>query len=383
MQRARFRRIAAPVIGVAVIVSILAAQSGAAPVTAHRAAAGVADAKALVAKYLTRPTSIGPLPVVTGKIPSGKTIVYMQCGVDSCVPPGTYLREAANALGWKLKVVNVGLTPQSVKAGWDQVAQMNPRPAGVVGVGYPRVEFASDLATLAKEGIPVVNQSVTEASGAGEVVVNGNIRVTQVGEVQADYVAAESNGKANTLLVISPEFPIQVGVETGFKQEYSRVCPGCTVATLDAPIASIGTTLSTTVVGYLRAHPTVTYVVYGLDNELEGLPEALSSAGLANKVKLVGEAPGAATMQYIADGQQAATIAFPWPEVAWRSISVFAQIFTGHSITSAVVNNTANATWPQWIITKSDAPPGSQSGYFPLVANYQAQFLKLWPNRTK
>jgi hypothetical protein len=86
-------------------------------------------------------------------------------------------------------------------------------------------------------------------------------------------------------------------------------------------------------------------------------------------------------MQYIANGQQAATVAFPWPEIAWRSIGVFAQIITGHAMTSPAVRLTADAPWPQWIIVKANIPPGSKSGYFPLVANYRSQFLKLWPRR--
>jgi ribose transport system substrate-binding protein len=361
-------------------ISISASASGA-PRSVGHAVAGPADAKALVAKYLKRPTSIGPLPTLRARIPAGKTIVYMECGVASCVPPGNYLAEAARALGWKVKRIQVGLTPESIKAGWGQVANMKPRPAGVVGVGFGRVIFAAELAKLAKLGIPVVNQSVTEASGAGEVVVNGNTRVTQVGRVQADYVTADSNGKANTLLVISHSFPIQTAVEKGFKQEYARVCPGCKVDTMEAPLSSLGTTLSTTVVGYLRSHPDVNYVVYGLDNALEGLPQNLAGAGLAGKVKLVGEAPGAATMQYIAAGQQRATVAFPWPEVAWRSVGVFAQVATGHGLKSRAVKLTADAPWPQFIITKQNLPAGSKSGYFPLVRNYRAQFLKLWPNR--
>lgn len=348
-------------------------------------APGVTQASQIVQKLLTRPTDLGLASAgVTGTIPAGKRIAYMQCGVSSCVPPGDYLTEAAAKLGWTLQRIDDGLTPEAVKAGWDQaVREANAGQLdAVIGVGFANVLFKSELAALAAKGVPVINQSVTEPSGNGEIVVNGAQRVNLVGKYMADFVIADSGGSANTVLVITSAFPIQVGVETGFKAEYQRLCPSCGLDRLEAPVESIGTTLSTNVVGYLRSHPKVTYVAYGLDNAVEGLPAALQSAGLAGKVKIVGEAPSGATMHYIAAGAQAATIGFPWPEVAWRSILVLAHIFSGDAITSPAVSAAADDTnWPWWILTKQNATPETLSGYFPLVQNYQQQFLSLWPHR--
>ena len=60
------------------------------------------------------------------------------------------------------------------------------------------------------------------------------------------------------------------------------------------------------IVSYLRAHPEVNYVALSYDGVGVGLPAALKAAGLADKVKIIGEAPTATNVSYVEAGTQGA-----------------------------------------------------------------------------
>ena len=55
-------------------------------------------------------------------------------------------------------------------------------------------------------------------------------------------------------------------------------------------MTSLGRDAPDRIVSYLRSHPQVSYVVLSVSNALgAGLPAALRAAGLADKVKIVGQ----------------------------------------------------------------------------------------------
>jgi hypothetical protein len=74
---------------------------------------------------------------------------------------------------------------------------------------------------------------------------------------------------------------------------------------------------------------------------------------------------------YIAKGEVSVTTGVSWDTYMYRAMDTFARIFTHKSIAPDL-----NATDPQWFITAANIP--STTSYFPVVANYEAQYKKLW-----
>src|SRR5204863_5082551 len=58
--------------------------------------------------------------------PSGKTVALISCPVPGCKLAESSVIPAAQLLGWKVKVLDGGLTPEKYVAAADRALQMNP-----------------------------------------------------------------------------------------------------------------------------------------------------------------------------------------------------------------------------------------------------------------
>jgi ribose transport system substrate-binding protein len=318
-----------------------------------------------------RPTSIGITTPVGKPIPKNKTIAALFCSIPSCTILNTYAQEAADALGWKLVKIDIGLTPESVKAGWDQAVALHP--SAVISAGFPPALYPSELKKLASEHIPVIEGSIaddTQPGGGLTAVYDGNEANVAAGKLQAEWVINKWGTKADTLSVGVPTFPTITTVVDSFKQEYKVLCPSCKLGSISVSASDIGTpTVASAITAYLQSHPGVNVVESSDSDVAIGLPSALASAGQTPDIVLLDTSPTVSS--YIANGQVSVTTGVDWPTIIWQMFDTFARIFTGQSTQPDLT-----AAQPQWLISKANIP--SISSYFPLVANYQAQFKKLW-----
>jgi ribose transport system substrate-binding protein len=319
----------------------------------------------------SRPTSIGITTPVGKPIPKNKTIAALFCSIPSCTILNSYAQAAANVLGWKLVKIDLGLTPETVKAAWDQAVALHP--SAVISAGFAPSLYPSELKKLASEHIPVIEGSIaenTQPGGGLTAVYDGNAANVAAGKLQAEWVINKYGTKADTLSVGVPTFPTITTVVDSFQSEYKKLCPSCTLGTISVSASDIGTpTVSSAITAYLQSHPGVNVVESSDSDVAIGLPSALQSAGQNPSIVLLDTSPTVSS--YIANGQVAVTTGVDWPTIIWQMFDTFARIFTGQS-----TQPDTSAAQPQWLISKDNIP--STSSYFPLVANYQAQFKKLW-----
>lgn len=346
---------------------------GAAATTATTGSSG-GDAAASLEQLLQRPTSITNTVPIDAEIPTGKSIMWIQCSVPACVALGEPLKEATDALGWTLKIVSHDGTPEGVKAAYEQAVR--EKPDGVVSSGYPRVIFETELAALAEADIPVIQVTVTDAPGDGlTAVVNGPPRNAEVGRQLATFVAGDSDGAANALWATST-FPILVpeleGFEGvgGFGPTLGELCEACSFETLEIPIEALATEAPARMVAHLQANPDINYVVGAFGDIVSGLPGALADAGLDDRVKVVTYSQNETLSSYLSEGTIEAIIGFPGREDMWQVADTFARIFAG------VDFEPNQYDLPSWIITQETVP--STTEFFPLVEDYQAQYKALW-----
>ncbi|HEY2165727.1 MAG TPA: substrate-binding domain-containing protein [Jatrophihabitantaceae bacterium] len=331
----------------------------------------MAAVNAEVAKYSSRPTSIGISTPVSGAVPTGKTIDYLQCGAPSCKDAGDYLELATQAVGWTLKRVDAGISAETVKAAWGQA--VTDKPDGVIASGFPRVLFESELAKLKAMNIPVVDEIVGDAAGNGlSLVLADPTDQAATGTRLAQYVLKQNNGKAfEALSVITSAYTSLVNQDKAFGTAITSVCATCKVDHLDVPITSLGTDLPTRVTSYLSAHPKVKWVYVGFSDMVTGLPAALKAAGLGD-VKLVTYDGNPTTQAYLKNGQSLVAMdQYPAPEIQWRAVDFFIRTMLGED--TAV--DSAH-TLPAWVIEGAQVP--STTGSFPAVADYQTQYKALW-----
>jgi ribose transport system substrate-binding protein len=299
----------------------------------------------------------------------------MVCGQPACDINYKFMTEAAQALGWTTQQYVAGPTPDKNKAAWDLVVQQ--QPDAVISIGFPQALWAEDSKKLAAKGIPVVQCCSADVPGNGVIFVeNGTDAGIQGGKQQADWVIADSQGKAKAVYLDIPAFPILGAQAKGFHDELTRLCPDCKYDKLDLNVADVGTPAEKqAIVGYLQSHPDVNYIAAGDDDSFQGVPAALQAAGLAKQVKAIGLAPSTANLNYIVNGQvEEATIAFPNPEISWASVDALARYFTKTPLEPAKV------VMPRLILTKENI---KDPNVIPIsTPTYQQDFRKLWGKST-
>lgn len=325
-----------------------------------------------VREFTTRPTSIGIDAPIEREIPPGKEIYYIQCGSPVCATNGEYLKDAAEAVGWTIRPVNAGVTPESVKAAWAQAVRA--KPDGVVASGFPRTMMNPELAELEAARVPVVDISVTDPPGRGiSAVFAGTPDYVAAGERLAKYALVEAGGKnINAMIVGVAAYPTVELIGRSFGETLERYCDSCSVDELDVPATSIGNDLPTRISTYLQGHPDVNWVVNGFADMSVGVPAALQSAGVGEDVKFVGINNNPTTAGYLKAGQSlVAEHIYGYPELMWRSIDFLIRSVNGESTDPSTAQ-----TYPHWVVTKDTIP--STTDEFPTVVDYREQYERLW-----
>lgn len=343
--------------------------------TAKSGASGASDqlvsvAKQATAQYEQVPQSIGITARVPKAIPSGKTIDFQMCGAPACQAFETPLEQAAAALGWKVKVNVAGPSPQLTASAWNTAVA--DHPSAVISSGFPSAMWSKQLSELKGEGVPVVECCTLDQPGNGILAVVHSFSAGSLGgKMMADWTIANSDGRANTLFINLPAYPIVGAERAGFMKEIGK-CTGCHVTTYDENVNDLGQPSGASkIVSTLQSHPDIKYLVAGDDDSYIGLPAALSSAGLSNKVQAIGLDPNTPTQNYIKNGQVVkASVSFPTDEIAWQWLDVLSRHFVGASTAPDSVN------MPLRILTAGAI--ANPNVLAPTTPSYKSDYLNLW-----
>jgi ABC-type sugar transport system substrate-binding protein len=342
--------------------------------TSAPASGAVTQAKAAVAALMQRPTTFD-VPALPQKPPSGKTVDFVVCATTTCQGFVPYLKEATDAVGWKLQTVQGGFEPQQIANAWNKV--LRDKPDGVIASGgIPPELFANQLKQLQAEGIPVVlhDQPATSNPAVTGVVLSDDAN-RQFGQELADLILADSNGQnVHLALFVTPQVPVFANEDRALTSTIdSSACQSCSVEQSSFAVSAAGTTLPSQVVSFLRGHPDTNYVYFDFNDAVDGVPAALAQAGLNGKVKLLANNIAATQAAYMSAGQLWAVAANPWPETMWQDFNL---ILT--KIENAPLAPALAVKLPNWILTKQNLPNVNGQPMFPLALNYQQIFKKAW-----
>jgi ABC-type sugar transport system substrate-binding protein len=129
---------------------------------------------------------------------------------------------------------------------------------------------------------------------------------------------------------------------------------------------------------YLEAHRGVKYVVFGFNDMMIGVPQALQAAGITD-LKALTFAQDPATNPLIGAGMLQADVAVPLLEFGWVGMDALLRSFN-HMSTAPDGTFTGSNAQMDWFITKPAMQRArlSPSGVWPIDPNYQSEFKKLW-----
>jgi ribose transport system substrate-binding protein len=358
-------------LGVAACGSSSSSGSGASSASLSNAAnvtsGGVAAAEQVANQAMTRPTSITVKQPIGKPVPTGKKIVFISCGVQVCALQGNIVAQAASQLGWTSSTIATDGSPAQVQNAYETALRSGAD--GIVTTAALRAEISGQIPQLLAKHVVVSDSASTDPVSAPFIYNTSTASQNAViGKYLAAEIVANSKGKANTLYVNLPAYSILAPLGASLQSYYKQYCPTCGYASVGIAITQLSNAPST-IVSYIRSHPNINYVALSVADALSpGLPAALSAAGLSN-VKIVGQGGGPIDFQAVADGQELALVPDDHYAIDYQMVDALARHFAGVPVQMTPP--------PLWLMTKANLP-SNHSQVFPVVADNQAQFLKLW-----
>ena len=337
-------------------------------------AAGLARAQAVVDALRSPATDIGPT-IPLESVPEAKTVAWLECSLPSCPPIGLGLKDATEALGWKLEVITYSTDAaaafqQAIDLGVDYVATS----------GTPAAILQDQIDTAAAAGIAYFScydTSPPEGEANNIWLQCGDAAgVTLAGERIANQIIVDSGGTANVLMVNIPDFAVLVSEREGSEAAYKENCPDCKFTelalTLDQLLAG---EVAGAIVSALQADPSVDYIHYAFDGLTTGVTATLVEANLLEGRKQVGVDFSGAVLQEIVDGTMTAWTANPKEYAGWLMVDGMAR----HAIGQENTEERANASLPSFIVSSPEqAEPLIASNGWGGPETMADQFKTLW-----
>jgi ribose transport system substrate-binding protein len=242
---------------------------------------------------------------------------------------------------------------------------------------------------IAEAGIPLTPAMIKKVQDAGSkwvltsvhpaevkapVIVNANAYANDelMGKVLADFFITDSKGKGNVVIEHVPAYPILKGFIDGFQAEVKAFCPDCKVKIQEITIPDLTAgKVPSVMVSALRSNPDADYVAFDVGPFAAGFDSALAAAGLAGKVKIIGQAADEAGIAALKTGKHTAWTGFDPVYSTYVMMDAMFRDSLGMPIDAK-----ASGLQTTQILTKDDV--GSITGNWGEPTDALAQFKKLW-----
>jgi ribose transport system substrate-binding protein len=332
--------------------------------------AAVAEATKDLAPYTGHPNAFPVTTPLKHKPPTGTTLAFLQCSDPICALFAQLIVPAAKTMGVKVTITKGGASASSLQQAMSSI--IAEKPAAVLLPAVDPVEYRTAMSQLNSAGIPVVSQGIADTSSFPAIkgVIFGAAADTLAGKLLADWVV-EHNGKQPSVFYSTSELTFNSYLENGFKAEMSALCPSCSVRYVEVPVTAIGTTAPTLVTNDLRAHPDTKLAVFSTEEAADGLPAALSDAGI--KVAVTGFAPDPEVLGYIKAGSIASGLGYDALTSTWTQVDEAARLLTHQGLTPS---ERKDAVVFQ-MLTKADLTFDPSHGFTGYPTG-PARFAKLW-----
>jgi ribose transport system substrate-binding protein len=335
----------------------------------------VAEARAIVAERTKRQTNwMGPTE--GPRAPAGTfTIAYVS--PDQSYTPhvlwGRGVEEAAHALGWKVITFNGQGTVSGTLTAMQQALAANPAaivtPADANALQKP-------IKDAVARHIPVIGIHATAFPGPHPdlgLYMNIVSNPAEIGQTEAAYVIAMSDGKARDIHMVDDSYAI-----ARFKAKATTTpianCPGCKMLeTVNMPLGDASARMSSTVSGLLARYGDSWWMTTCCDGYYTNVAAALRAAGASpDKIKLVGaDAPPSAYDMIRKGGFEVASVPEPSSLFGYEAIDAVIHAMAGEE--------PAHFIQPTFLIVKQnvDSEGGDKNEFVP-SNHFACHYMNIW-----
>lgn len=354
------------------------ASSGASP-------AGVAQAKATVAR-LSQPTTsfTAPGPAIDSSSLHGKSVWYIPISLEApaFAIGNDSLKTALGKAGIGEHSCSAEANPSTTAACVNQAVAQGA--GAIVADGVPVGLAANAFASAEAHHVPVliVNQLPPPAGAPGAVQGMGDdklayspLQAAHLVTAEADWVVADSNGKASILVMPYTDSPSTLAYSGQEVARFHSLCPGCQIAIQKIGLASASQVPSQTS-SALLSHPGIQYVTPEFDALDQAVGQGIQQAGFAHKVKVVTSAGDLPALQAIKAGQLSVDVGEDFPYEGWANADEVMRMMLGKPIVTELP--------PLRLFTASNVgslsltPAAQASGEWYGSSAYTKMFEHLW-----
>ena len=344
------------------------------------ATAKAADDSVLEAARTMTPSAYAG-PTVPAKAPKGVKIAVVTCisVLHGCVSPAQGIQHAGEKLGWTVTVYDGGGTPNKQNAAILDAISSGANVIATIAIDPNLIQLA--LSEAKKAGIPVVagSNGIDSPNPVNLSAPNGlgfafdvSPDYGTLGLHMAQWMIADSNGKANIALFSDKEFPSIMATEVGVLKGLAE-CKTCTVSKqIYFTATQIATQLGQMTVDYVRGHPDVDYVFGAFDPPVAAQVPALMQAGMASRVKVVGALGNQQNLEFIRGGHlQVVDGAYDNEYMGWAMVDQTIRLLNKQPLIEPHSENL-----PFVVLDKTNLPPAGAD--WQAHTGYQEKFLELW-----
>ncbi|WP_425540869.1 substrate-binding domain-containing protein [Streptomyces coeruleorubidus] len=313
-------------------------------------------------------------PTTGPKAVSGKTIVYV---AQSMTNPGVAgaaegVKEAAKAIGWKMRIIDGQGTPAGIQAALSQAVAV--KPDGIVLSGFDPKSTAQQVAQANAAGIPLIGWHAVDAPGPStdpKLFSNVTTRVQDVAKISADWVISQSNGRAGVVVFTDASIPFAKGKSDLIEKELATCSDVKVLTTSNIPIADASNRTPQEVSALLSRFGTKWTNSIAI-NDLyfaDAAPSLRASGKQGNGAPFnigAGDGDPSAFQRINSKQFQTATVPEPLSEQGWQIIDEFNRAFAGKPASGYVA--------PAHITSADNS--GGKSSWDP--KGYREAYQKLW-----
>jgi len=332
---------------------------------------GVATAQERLKPFEATPTEITIKEPLKGAPPAGKTIVMLGTNDPNNQKLQKSLKNLAAMAKWNYAVVSYDpANPATFNAAIDTA--ITKKANYIAEAGIPLT--AAMIKKAQDAGAKWVLTSVHPVEVKDPIIVDANAYENdeQMGKVLADFFVSDSKGKGNVVIEHVPAYPILDGFTDGFQAEVKELCPDCKVKIQEITIPDLTAgKVPSVMVSALRSNPDANYVAFDVGPFAAGIDAALASAGLSQKVKVIGEAADEAGIAALKSGKHTAWTGF---DPVYSTYVMMDAMF--RDSLGMPIDQKASALQTTQILTKDNV--GSVGDTWGEPKDALDQFKKLW-----
>ncbi|HVY95961.1 MAG TPA: sugar ABC transporter substrate-binding protein [Solirubrobacterales bacterium] len=264
---------------------------------------------------------------------AGATVYHVACdlSLQGCANQAKGVKSAAAAIGFKYEQCDGGSSPDTIAQCFTNAVNAKPDVIIPNGIG---IEAAGDgFAAAKKQGIPIVGMFTGDPPGAEGVATEvAGETCEEAGKAAADWVIADSEGKANVVFIGTQTYTCNKQRQQSFLAEMKK-CEECKASTLTFSIASIQSTLPQQIQAELQSNTEVEYMVGTFDAVALTAADAIRQAGKATEIKVGGFDADAPNLELIRDEEiQAFDVTSGTTEPGWSAIDAAARVINGEAV---------------------------------------------------